>query len=149
MEEADASTNGLIKTPGYVADREGVVNPLWASFLTMDSYDSISNQMLLMEKYEVAFKIQPEHDISPISLVTKNDATDLLTNNLLEKTIGKLIRYKVTELTGLNINELLELPTHRLKAIMNNVVIIRRNETRNEDPAIKKALQLKKTMGGG
>ena len=132
----------MIKTPGYIADIEGVINPLWSSFITMDAYDSISTQMLLMEKYEVAFGIQPTTDASPISLVTMNEATDILTGGLFERTVSKLIKYKVPELTGLNIKELLALPTYQLKVILRSIASIRREEPKvNADvQKVKKAL---------
>jgi hypothetical protein len=141
---ADAPTHGL-KVPGYIADREKVITPLWEDFIEMDSYDSITNQMLLMEKYELAMGIQPKDNASPISLVTMNEGTDLFTDNLLERTYNKLIRSKAVEITGLNLKELLNLPTYDLQMLLRCITIARQDE----QPALTKVEKQLKNINKG
>jgi len=90
---------------------------LWNSFLTMKNYDSVSNQMLLMEKYEEILGIQSNESNLPISLVTINQGTDVYHDSVLEKTLTKIMKSKLCELTGLSITELLELPTYYLQVV--------------------------------
>lgn len=84
----------------------------------MDSYDPITNRMLMMEKYERAFGINDPTNSSPVTLVTGNEVTDLYTDSLLEKAYTKLINVRAPELTGMNLKELLDLPTWKLKTLM-------------------------------
>ena len=129
MAFSNETTNDVVKTLGYIADREKVVNPLWTEFLTMESFDCITNQMLLMEKYEMAFAIQPKENPSPISLATMNSATDVYTDSLLEKTLSRLIRAKVFEMTGLNIIDFLALPTYMCQMIIRSITEIRKEDS--------------------
>lgn len=118
MAQADPSRNNLVNTPGFIANIETIINPLWNSIIEMESYDSITNQMLLMEKYQLKFGIQSPINSSPIALVTMNENADIITNSLLEATIKRLMKSKICELTGLSIIELLELPNYILQIII-------------------------------
>lgn len=94
----------------------------------MDSYDSISNLMLLMEKYETALSIQTPNEASPIALVTMKEATSVLLNSHYENTIYRLVRSKLPEITGMNINELLNLPTYKLAMLYRAVGRVKMKE---------------------
>lgn len=87
----------------------------------MPTYDSITNQMLVMEAYENALDIYTTSDRSPITLVTMNASTDFMNNTMLEKTIFRLISLKIHTITGLSIVELLDLPTYMLQMLMRSV----------------------------
>jgi hypothetical protein len=131
--QADASWSGVIKAPGYIADITELADPLWKSFTTLESFDHITNQMLLMEKYELSFGIQPTENASPISLVTMNDSTDIYTNGLLERTIYRLIKMKAFEYTGLSITELLDLPTYKLQIVLRALTQVQSKEPDNAE----------------
>lgn len=113
-------------------DHKNVLQPLWKSFLELDNYDNIGNQMLLMEKYEQKLGIQPQINASPITLVTHNEHYMPRIEGLYEKTIYKLIRNKVTEATGLDITELMDLPTYELQTIVRAIVSVKRAEDSQE-----------------
>ena len=143
MAESDAESAGLIKHPGYLADMVQVTAPLHHRFMLLKPTDNIMAQMMLQEQYELAFGIQTTKDASPISLVTHSEATDIYTDCLLEKTITKLIKYKVPELTGMSLQQLLDLPTFQLKTIMRSVRTVRKLEAlpTAELNALKKSLK--------
>lgn len=90
-------------------------------FLDMPTYDSITNQMLVMEAYEDAMDIYTTTDRSPITLVTMNASTDYMNNTMLEKTMDRIIQLKLHTITGMSLTEILDLPTYMLQILMRNV----------------------------
>lgn len=116
----------------YTIDHKHVLQPLWNSFLGLDSYDNIGNQMLLMEMYEQKLGIQPQINASPITLVTHNEYYMPNIEGLYEKTVYKLIRNKVHEATGLTITQLMDLPTYELQTIVRAIIAVKRAETEQE-----------------
>lgn len=105
-----------------------LVQDLWKSFITLDTNDSITNQMLAMESYERSFGIQNINSKSPIALATMSVDTDCYTNSLLEKTIDRIISMKLFKITGMSVSELLDLPTYELKMIIRSVTKVSRKE---------------------
>ena len=87
----------------------------------MQNYGSIANQMLSLEAYENALGIPPEDNKSLVTLVTMNYTTDYMVNTMLEKTIDRIIQLKLHTITGLNVMELLDLPTYVLQMLMRSV----------------------------
>ena len=110
----------------------------------MESYDSITNQMLLMEKYEQRFNIQDTIDPFPISLVTMSKYTDVVTDSLMERSYTKLLDLKLPELTGLSITELLDMPTYKLKAVIR--ALRNSNTIKNNTLTDKEMKELKKSL---
>ncbi len=143
MEKATQTSTRVIKDLFYQVNREKL-DELWNSFLTIKSYDSISNQMLLMEKYEEILEIQTNESKTPIPLVTINNTTDIYNNSLLEKTITKIMRSKLCELTGLSITELLALPTYYLQMVFRSATHVAKDSNDNKD-LIKQLNVLTKT----
>lgn len=84
--------------------------------------------MQLLEKYEIAFGIQTEIGCSPITLSTKSEATELYVDGLYEKTVSRLLKYKVCEMTNMSLEELLNLPTFKLQTIMRAIINLREEE---------------------
>ena len=97
------------------------IDTLWESFLDMPTYDSITNQMLIMEAYETAMGIYPDTDRSPITLVTMNASTDFMHNTMLERTIDRIIQLKLHTITGMSLMEILDLPTYVLQMLLRSV----------------------------
>ena len=73
--------------------------------------------MLAVEKYESALGIGINSK-SLLSFNTINKETDVFTNSLKERTYKRLIDIKACDSTGLNIKELMDLPTYELKTII-------------------------------
>ena len=63
------------------------------------------------------------------SLATLHESIDTVNGSLLELTIDRLIRLKVSKSTGMGIDELLELPTYELKMIIRSIVKQGKEET--------------------
>ena len=134
MAGADATPNKIIKSLGFVANHDKVTTPLWNSFLQMNAFDEITNQMVILEKYETAFGIQEPDKPFPISLVTMSESSDIYTNSLMEKTIYKLQKYKVPEITNTSLEDLLNLPTYKLLMVFRSIAQIRHEEnTKDKD----------------
>jgi len=128
VERVDPSGDGIVKAPNFIADSEGITDPLWSSFLTMDSTDnSISNQMLLLEKYEKAFGIQTDYD-SPIALCTKKSITDVFEDSYLEAVYSRLLYEKAPQKTGMSLSELINLPNYELHIILRILGKMRKKE---------------------
>lgn len=139
METPDAALNNSLRSPGYVSQDPTILQELWGSFITMDAFDSITNQMLLMEAYENAYGISPKDNASPITLVTKNASTELYSDSLYERTMSKFIKYRIAEATGLNLIEFLNQPTYKVAMIMRALRTVRKNESIN--PAVLELLK--------
>ena len=139
MESANEAWIHPIKRLGYIADRENVLDPLWDDILSMDSYDPIANQMVVDEKYEIAFGIQTTINPSPISLVTCNENTELHVGGEMDRLISKLLKDKVPELTNMSLLDLINLPTPLLKSFYRGVKSVALQDTK-----LKKELELLK-----
>ena len=128
MESGHAANRDVVKTPGYSVSMEEVVDPLWRSFINMDSYDTISNHMLSLEKYEKALNITSDSETTPIALVMVNVATNPYIDSPLERTFEKLISLGVYKETGLTVYEALALPTHELRMLCRALVTVKTKE---------------------
>lgn len=132
MEDVNARQQLSVKDPNFDAD-ESTLENLWGDLLKSVPHDSITNQMLAMEAYEQAFGIQTTGASSPITLVTMKDSTNYLKDSMLERTIDRIIQLKLHKLTGLNLNELLNLPTYELKMIFQSATKVGRSDKKKLD----------------
>jgi len=81
--------------------------------------DSIANQMAAMEYYELEMGIQKgDGSEVPISLVTMKPWRDFVKDSDWERTVKVLMKYKLHTSTGLNITQLLDLPRHQLRMLI-------------------------------
>lgn len=145
MEGGVAELN-VITPLGYIVDRENILNPLWNGFMEMDSVDTISTQMLLMEKYEIALGIQkPEHK-NPVTLCTMKESNQLHIGSLTENIMFYLISRKIPEMTGMSVNELLNLPTYLFSNIIRACRRAKRLEYENENTAEMRKLMKQDKM---
>lgn len=72
--------------------------------------------MMAMEQYELAYQIQKGDDTEiPMSLSTMKVQTDFLSGSDRERTLKILIRSKLHTVTGLNIEQQLDLPRWQLQ----------------------------------
>ena len=119
----------LTKNNNGVGGLGTILKPMWAKILNLTSYDSITNQMLLMETYEESFGIC-DHSTSnsPLSLVTHNEGYMPYQNNLYEALLYRMIKNSIPESTGLSIEELLDLPTYKLTSIFRSMIKVRKKE---------------------
>lgn len=115
---------------------EGILNDI----LALPPLDSISNQMLAIETYELAYGIQKVGD-SPISLALMKPNRDYVKDSDWERTLSVLMRLKLHNLTGLNILELLDLPRYQLRLLIDVASKVARAEpgilAKMEENAIK------------
>lgn len=100
----------LVKDPHFMVAHKAI-DELWTKYTKMNSYDSITNQMMMVEAYELALGIQTQESNSPITLATINRSTNFMENTLLERTINKIIQMKMCSATGMTVIEILNLPT--------------------------------------
>ena len=87
--------------------------------MNINSYDDISVGMLIDDTYLNYLNISTA---APLSLVMLHESIDTVNDSLLEKTINKLIQYKLPKFTGMSINELLDLPTYELKMYIRSAI---------------------------
>ena len=83
----------------------------------MDSHDSVTNKVLILEKYRIALGLQDVADESPFALVSMKKAEDLHTDGLLESTYEHLLKSGLPEKTNMTIEDLLNLPAWKLKVL--------------------------------
>lgn len=95
-----------------------VIDKLFTDLIKYPIRDSISNQMLSMEAYEMAVGLQKgDGSEVPVSLVTMKEQRDYIKDSEWERTIRVLIKVKLMEITQMSLMELLELPHHLLVSI--------------------------------
>jgi hypothetical protein len=99
--------------------------------MEMSPHDGVTNNLLILEKYQIALGIQDKRDDSPFALVSIKAAEDLLTNGLLENTYVHLIKSGLPEKTNMSIEELLALPTWKLRALYRAHVTVKKLSSNN------------------
>lgn len=77
----------------------------------MESYDPLTNDMLVREAYERIYGIS-DNNRGLLSLATHNNSTDPYVESRMEEMISIIIEKKMVEVTGLSIVEILDLPTY-------------------------------------
>ena len=87
----------------------------------MENHGSIANQMLALEAYEKALEIPTTVDRSLVTLATMNELTNFMEHSMLERTIDRIVQLKLHAITGLNVLEILDLPTYTLQILMRSV----------------------------
>jgi hypothetical protein len=96
-----------------------VINQLFIDFLHMPARDSIANQMLSLEQFDLAMGYQRGDGYEvPISLVTMKGQRDIYKESEWERTLRVLAKFKLHNVTGLNIMQQLELPRPMLKTLL-------------------------------
>lgn len=134
-----------------------LLEQIFQELLAMPPRDSITNQMLAIEKFEMFTKIQKNDGSEiPISLVTMKRTRDYVTDSEWERTLKIIMKLKLHNATGLNILELLDLPRYQLRLIIDTAAILAREEPsvmadmekRAKEAAVSSAkAQTKKIMG--
>lgn len=91
--------------------------------------DSIANQMMALEAYELEHGIQKgDGSELPVALVTMKEQTDYITGSDLERTVNALLKAKLHTVCDMNIMELLELPRPMLMMIIKQAEIASKSD---------------------
>ena len=97
--------------------------------------DSIANQMNAMEKYEQLYGIQRADDPSPVALSLIQPSTDFIRGGYYERTVSELLKLRIPESTHTPLDQLLELPRHRLQSLIEVTKRLNFERNRKEDAA--------------
>jgi len=114
-------TYGANAVDRIVSNTEFIIQPeeldkLWRNILELDtSTNAITNQMLIEELYENSIGITNKTDPSPISTSTHSYSTECFVDSQLEHAITRIMRMGLPKLTGMSVDELLNLPTYELQ----------------------------------
>lgn len=102
----------------YTPDGD-LINNLFSDYLQQPARDSITNQMISLEKFDIAMGFQKGNGSDfPISLVTMKEGKDIYKESEWERTLRVLAKFKLHNVTGLNIMQQLELPRPILRLLL-------------------------------
>lgn len=81
----------------------------------------ITNRINYRRQYEYIFDMKDDTNLSYLSDITFDAKTTASRNSALDITIARLIANKAPEASGLNIIQLLDLPTDTFNSVLNAV----------------------------